>query len=284
MLPIAFLLASHRPESPYIVAAHIRFYYRDNRKSHFGLYLIKADGTRRHFNIGNDAYSPVWLDCDHVAWLEPRKRTSELWMLALPSFERRRVLVGKKIDLWDGGIVEADGKTYRVSPRGLKGITKPPVEPDADTLAISADNSAVTWQGRKYRLENPKVQWHTSDVEEEEVTLDGVGHETAGTTSIRKGDQIFVAGSFGYTAHVGSVILFRFDTKRQTARILPQDAAWIHFDPKGERFLAYSNRRLSPLGDMFVWASKIYLGTLPSGKYKEITLPISFTLDAQLRP
>ena len=269
--------------SEFVAVAEARFYFRDPKKiSHSRLYLIAADGGRKAIGKGRD---PFWISPNQIGWIKDaagrntRKR-AEIWELDLPSFKRRRVFTGRKVTLEDGDLIEAGGKTYQLSPKGLVPRKLTPEKP----FKISDARDSLIWRGKTYRIENPGVRWEAWDGEKGQPSLSQVGTFAPDTNAIQNGRFSFVTGSVAYTAHIGTALLFRLDSIAGTARVLPQPGAVVRFDSGGQRFLATSGRCLDRLGALTVWATKLYLGSLPDGNYREIPLPTCYIDSVSLRP
>lgn len=267
------------PTDPsYFAATQTRIYLHGKRRiSHFGLYLVGTNGARRRFNFGRDADHPFWVDRNHLAWREKRPGRYELWGLALPLFRRHRIVAAKKLQIDDDNTIHADGKTFRLSSIGIQGSQEL-------LIPFKSQRTHAVWKGQTYRIENPGQKWHAADVEDGDIDLSQLGETGWGGHSARVGPYLFVAGSFSYTMHESSALLLRLDPKARTARILPQDAAEIDFLPGGHRFAAVSDRMLDAWEGVAVWRTKLYVGTLPSGHYREVPLPFAYTTSMRIRP
>lgn len=281
----AVLLATARS---YDLAAVTRIYYppNDRRISHLGLYLVSLSGAYRRIDRGSLTNEPVWLDHDHVAWVEGTKSGDELWQVELPSLRAHRL---RKASHSKANVTfQVSGMRFTEQGGEIR-LEAPDVKEETNENVGFVEESGkftIRLKDRTYPIVNGKQTWLIS------YTGEGKSQFDLSEVSERppvywsqvqvKGNR-FVRLAYPITAHDGVEVLVRIDSQGK-ASVIPIDAAEIDFETKRSRFVAISGRRVDPHGYIGVWASDVYVGDLPSGKFRRVPLPKSYTIRAVLRP
>lgn len=270
------------------IATVTRFYYPpgDRRVSRFHVWLMSLDGRHRlRVDQGRDATGLLWLDRDHLAYADHERNGDSLWVLTLPTNRRRRIVTAHEILVSEYGI-DIDGKSMRLSGIRLIPDRRPErsLRQDA-SIEKTSKSTFILWKGRRYSITNPGVRWRismTADVDETIGLGDLFEPSEVRSTSIQ-GVPI-LRFDFSVSAHDELEVLIKLDPGKKTARIVPIDADDVRFDPQRLRSIALSNRRLESYGGLGLWTSSLFVGKIPSLKYRRLRLPFGYTICATLRP
>lgn len=289
---ISILAANVAPDAQVAFAARIYFPPGDNRISISQIYVSRLDGSHRR-QISQEKNGPWqvrWIGNQHLAWLTDRK--------TLKIFDLKSNRVVKKVEL------PTDAELFEYRNRGRLDLWPDPSEVLSSGKVVPArDRTSVSLWGDDWqlRLENGAIlasrteksdyaettgkwtfRYRLRDKDRSVEIPEGMG------TSLFRGknEYAFIRSFVGGGSGGSEEFIYSLDPANAHVRLILKNLDEIDFDPNSRYFAGIEPYRpLVPYGPKkFVWANKLYVGNIKTGKRWQILSDLALGTSIQIRP